>query len=114
LGSYPGVLYTRDRWLSSKVSEEAAVLSARYSWTLPNGNIIDPTDAYGQLPDVLRVLGGIKQIPTLLCLTNEPLPGGDTNVRAVFSDTEVTYVTERDVSPGEEFFVDYGPSYDRR
>ena len=114
LGSYPGVVYRENRWRQSKVSEEAIKLAARYAWTLTNGDILDPTDEYGRLPDELLFLGGIKKCPTVLALVNEPLPGGDVNLVAKVTDKDVIFVTERDITAGEELFVDYGNNYDRR
>lgn len=74
------------------------VLSMRYTWRLANGDILDPTDANGQLPDALLGLGGLIRIPTLLALVNEPPPGVDVNLLAVISDKEVLYTAERSES----------------
>lgn len=70
----------------------------RYTWRLANGDILDPTDANGQLPDALLGLGGLIRIPTLLALVNEPPPGVDVNLVAVISDKEVLYTAERSES----------------
>lgn len=78
-----------------KDSEEAGVLAARYTWTLPNGNVVDPTLNDGSLPDVLFALGGLIKVPTLLALTNEPPVNYDVNLIADVTDDGVNYVADR-------------------
>ena len=55
------------------------------------------------------------KVPTILCRINEPPKGFDVNV-VTDEDSQnrsVVFSLERDVYPGEEFYIDYGPSYDR-
>ena len=54
-------------------------------------------------------------VPTILCRINEPPIGRDVNVVTDEDrdQRQVTFVLERDVFAGEEFFIDYGLSYDR-
>ena len=113
LGNFPGVVSPRATWLQRKDSEEAAILASRYTWTLGNGDILDPTLPNGELPEYLFFLGGLIRKPTLLALVNEPPVGVDVNLSAVVSDTGVAYRAERNIYQGEELFVDYGPTYDR-
>jgi hypothetical protein len=57
----------------------------------------------------------LPTISTALCRINEPPLGRDVNVVTDEnrSDRTVTFQLERDVYEGEEFFIDYGFSYDR-
>ena len=113
IGSYPGMIYPKALWLSKKDGEEALLFASRYSWTLANGDVLDPTLPNGALPDVLVALGGLIRKPTLLALINEPPAGVDVNLLPEVTNTEVTFVAERDIFKGEEFFIDYGPGYNR-
>ena len=94
--------------MALKDSEEAALIASRYTWSLENGDILDPTLSNGQLPDYLFSFGGLVKIPTLLGLVNEPPVGVDVNIIAVVTEKEVIYKAERDIYQGEELFVDYG------
>ena len=52
------------------------------------------------------------------CMTDARLyflqpKGRDTNVCADYVDGEVIFSLERGVSAGEEFYLDYGPMYER-
>jgi hypothetical protein len=85
----------KPEWVSTKASEEAALLASRYTWELTGGFILDPTDALGQLPDVVTGFGGLIRIPTLMARVNEPAPAADTNLVARISESAVEYVTER-------------------
>ena len=117
LGTYPGRLIDKVSYLR-KLS--AAPNAAEYCWQLSDGRfVLDPTDSRGalleplplfeQLPSVLSVLSA----PTTLCLINEPPPGADVNVDTFEEGTVLTFATSRDVNEGEEFYLDYGQTYDR-
>ncbi|GAB5030928.1 Hypothetical protein NocV09_00402030 [Nannochloropsis oceanica] len=114
IGKFPGVISRRKNWVSTKDSEEAAVRASRYTWTLANTDILDPTLSNGQLPEELLFYGGLLRKSTLLALVNEPRAGYDLNVVAVVSDRDVAYVAERNIYKGEELMTDYGPMYNRR
>jgi hypothetical protein len=103
------VHYPKAQWRQRKLSEEAALKAARYTWTLTNGIVVDPTDSEGELwyPQ-MRAFGGLVKVPTALALVNEPPVGYDTNIQAVVDDKEVLFKTQREVNAGEELFVDYG------
>lgn len=105
IGNFPGVVSPRTTWLQRKDSEEAAIFASRYTWTLGNGDILDPTLANGQLPERLYFLGGLIRLPTLLALVNEPPVGVDVNLSAVVTDTDVAYKAERNIYQGEELFI---------
>lgn len=102
IGTFPGVVSPRAKWVQRKDSEEAAVLASRYTWSLSNGDILDPTLSNGLLPETLLFFGGLLRIPTLLALVNEPRAGFDLNVIAVVSERDVAYVAERDIYKGKE------------
>ncbi len=114
IGEYPGLRFPKAAWLSRKEGEAGVVLASRYTWTLANGDVLDPTLPSGELPKVLTALGGLVKKPTLLALINEPPVGVDINVLPEVTDTAVTFRAERDIYAGEELWVDYGPMYDRR
>ena len=63
------------------------------------------------------LLSGIvlPKVPTTLCRINEPPKGRDVNVVTDEDKKkrQVVFSLERDVYAGEEFFIDYGLSYDR-
>lgn len=94
IGSFPGFRKTKQAFALAK-TEEAQLLSLRYAWRLDNGDLLDPTDATGTLPDALLGYGGLLRVPTLLALVNEPPPGVDTNLVALTNDKEVLYQAER-------------------
>ena len=95
-GSFPGVRYPKAEWITRKTGQEAALRSACYTWMLPAGYILDPTDADGNLLETLTGFGGIVRVPTLLALVNEPPPGVDTNLQTTIEkDKDVLFVAER-------------------
>jgi hypothetical protein len=100
IGTFPGVVSPRAKWVSTKESDEAAVRASRYTWTLANGDILDPTLSNGLLPEELLFYGGLLRKSTLLALVNEPRAGLDLNVVAVVSEKDVAYVAERDIFKG--------------
>lgn len=128
LGLYPGVLVGTGSYRSTKLEKYPASVS--YVWKLQNERgVIDPTDEVGNIHDVCR--GGSSTIPlsrflfttlfsfatkpTALCRINEPLSAAEANVEST-EDSEagkVLFFLSRDVSAGEELFIDYGPFYDR-
>lgn len=125
LGTYPGVvlpLSSESRKLEQYPQCEA------YVWRFSDSQqIIDPTDAQGEIQDVCR--GGnpnvpfstsicqllAPTVPTTLCRINEPPKGKDCNVVTDedLLERTVTFVLERNVYAGEELFMDYGLTYDR-
>lgn len=127
LGTYPGVVIPLSQNLSKlqKFPECEA-----YIWRFSdNAFVIDPTNAEGKVDDVCwggrdglpgsqllfrTILSGIS-VPTTLCRINEPPLGKDVNVVTDedLSGRSVTFSLERNVEAGEEFFLDYGLSYDR-
>jgi len=100
IGTFPGVVSPRAKWVSTKDSEESAVRASRYTWSLANNDILDPTLSNGLLPEELLFYGGLLRKSTLLALVNEPRAGFDLNVVAVVSDKDVAYVAERDIFIG--------------
>jgi hypothetical protein len=125
LGTYPGVVIPLQQNLN-KLKEFPQCEG--YIWRFSDNKfIIDPTNSEGILERTCR--GGNPsmplsvpfhkvlnlQVPTYLCRINEPALGRDVNV-VTDEDLEtrrVVFSLERDVYAGEEFFIDYGLSYDR-
>ena len=116
LGAYPGRLINRNAY-QQKLS--CAPNAAEYCWQLSScDGVLDPTDAHGQLLDVLPLLDPLPislpgAVPTTLALINEPSPGLDVNVDTFEQGWDLSFVLNRDVRCGEELFLDYGPMYDR-
>lgn len=125
LGSYPGVVIPLQQNLDKLAKHPQC---EAYIWRFSdNRMVIDPTNAEGILD--ANCCGGnpsmplsmawhriLKfQCPTTLCRINEPPLGRDVNV-VTDEDRErrqVVFSLERDVYAGEEFYIDYGLSYDR-
>lgn len=125
LGTYPGVVIPLQQNLN-KLKE--APSCEGYIWRFSdNAFVIDPTNEQGILQPTCR--GGNPGMPlsrelhrllnihvrTDLCRINEPPLGRDVNV-VTDEDKEkrqVVFSLERDVYAGEEFYIDYGLSYDR-
>ena len=93
-----------------------------------NAFVIDPTNEFGKVDSVC--VGGRDglpgsqwlfrnvfrmSVPTTLCRINEPPLGKDVNVVTDedMNNRFVNFSLERDVYAGEEFYLDYGLSYDR-
>jgi len=138
LGSYPGVVVPLEQHArSAKMTDpEASRRCQAYVWRFSDDRmVIDPTNhATGVLDDVCRggnpsqfgsvwlfertPMSGLLYgggVSTSLCRINEPPRGGDVNVRTIedLVRRTVTMELERDVVAGEEFFIDYGLTYDR-
>lgn len=127
LGQYPGVVIP----LSQNLDKLAAYPECEaYIWRFSdNAFVIDPTNAQGQIETSCTGgrVGGLPasqwlfqnvfrmSVPTALCRINEPPKGKDVNVVTDenLEDRTVVFSLERDVLAGEEFFIDYGLSYDR-
>ena len=130
LGTYPGVVIPLQQNLN-KLQEYPPCEG--YIWRFSdNMFVIDPTNPQGILDPMCvggnpsmplsmelhkYLLSGVllPQVPTTLCRINEPPKGRDVNV-VTDEDKEkrqVVFSLERDVYAGEEFFIDYGLSYDR-
>jgi hypothetical protein len=125
LGTYPGVLIP----LRQNLDKLAKFPHCEgYVWRFSDNQfVIDPTNTEGILEDTCR--GGNPsmplsvpwhkildlQAPTTLCRINEPPLGRDVNVVTDEdrNKRQVVFLLERDVFAGEEFFIDYGLSYDR-
>lgn len=115
LGSYPGRLISGVQYEQKRLAVPA---TSSYCWVLEDGmGVLDPTDAQGTLLEPLpRVeVGGFSlgAIPTTLALINEPSLGLDVNVATEQRGSTMIFATGRDISSGEELFLDYGPLYDR-
>ena len=127
LGTYPGVVIPLRQNLG-KLREYPPCEG--YIWRFSdNAFVIDPTNSQGTLEPICvggnpsmplsvelhkYLLSGLFQVPTTLCRINEPPKGRDVNV-VTDEDKErrqVVFSLERDVFAGEEFFIDYGLSYD--
>ncbi|XRA99583.1 SET domain-containing protein [Pycnococcus provasolii] len=111
LGGYPGRLLSTEAYRRKLAQVPRA---AEYCWQLQDANkVLDPTDDSGVLfePSVPCMLFG--SVRTTLALINEPAPGADVNVDTVEGSEGVTFVLSRDVTAGEELYLDYGPTYDR-
>ena len=125
LGTYPGRVIPLRQNLDKLAKYPQC---EAYVWRFSdNQYVIDPTNTHGILDDMCR--GGNPsmplsvqwheilnlQTPTTLCRINEPPLGKDVNV-VIEEDCDnrrVVLALERDVLAGEEFFLDYGLSYDR-
>jgi hypothetical protein len=128
LGTYPGAVLPLQQNLKKLAKYPPC---EGYIWRFSdNKMVIDPTNAVGVLDPVCfggnpsmpgslwlfkNVLGKFVNADTALCRINEPPRGGDRNVviDENLDDRAVIFSLERDVSAGEEFFIDYGQSYDR-
>ena len=127
LGTYPGVVMPLEQGL---VKLNMAPRCQTYIWRFSDSKfIIDPTDPQGLLEEyafggnpttagsvaLCRTLLSVLKVPTTLCRINEPPVGLDRNVctQEDLDKRVVNFVTERDVHAGEEFFIDYGLTYDR-
>jgi hypothetical protein len=119
LGCYPGRVWADHSWLTFKGNPEVQLKARRYIWRMDDGNVIDPTNSEGNLEEMvpwmlpfgLRV--PYEGVATVLARINEPGILGDVNVRTEERDSRLLFVLEREVSAGEELFLDYGPYYDR-
>ena len=127
LGTYPGTVIPLAQNLD-KLRQYPPCEG--YVWRFSdNQYVIDPTSSVGVLEDVC--VGGNPSMPgsvnlfqqfsplfavsTALCRINEPPKGLDVNVVTSedLQKRSVTFALERHVAAGEEFFIDYGLSYDR-
>jgi hypothetical protein len=126
LGTYPGVLRPVHEYVQ-KFEQFPQV--GVYAWRFSDSKyFLDPTDKKGVLNDFC--CGGSDfplsyflheyvfkfKVPTLLSRINEPPIGrGGCNVRSEenLMTREVIFSLSKDVCAGEEFFMDYGLSYDR-
>ncbi|KAL3809700.1 hypothetical protein ACHAXA_004251, partial [Cyclostephanos tholiformis] len=124
LGTYPGVLRPARSFHDGKCRTYPNAVS--YSWMFADGAyVIDPTDECGELRDVCR--GGNPNVPlsslifstvlrswgvsTALCRINEPPMGAggcSVTAREDLGTREVYLELTRDVSPGQELYLDYG------
>ena len=129
LGTYPGVLRPAEAFYSGKCQQFPAAVG--YSWRFTDSRyVLDPTDGRGEMQDAC--CGGTRGVPlsdaafrtllrflavdTALCRINEPPIGaGGCNVgaRENLASREVVFTLVRDVSAGQELFLDYGLDYDR-
>ena len=116
LGAYAGRLRTSPEYLRKLSTVPSA---ASYCWQLQSGFVLDPTDEHGNLLETLPLFEGYptmlpsRAVPTSLALINEPPPGFDVNIDSYEQNNELTFVCNRDVAEGEEFYLDYGQTYDR-
>jgi hypothetical protein len=128
LGTYPGAVIPLSQNLG-KLQEYPACEG--YIWRFSdNRAVIDPTNAEGimeatcsggnrSMPGSVLLFQSLLQplfsVSTALCRINEPPRGMDVNVVTSehLEKRRVVFELERDVMAGEEFFIDYGLSYDR-
>lgn len=127
LGSYPGTVIPLEQNLGKL---NAYPCCESYIWRFSDSQkVIDPTDAQGKIQElsfggnpstfgsiwICENLLGFLAKPTTLCRINEPPIGRDVNVCTDedLNQRRVTFRLERDVYQGEEFFMDYGITYDR-
>jgi len=126
LGSYPGVVVPLKQNLD-KLRQYPQCEG--YIWRFTdNKMVIDPTNAVGDiefnciggnpaLPGSMWLFQNVFnfKVPTTLCRINEPPIGKDVNVvtNEDLSNRCVVFELERDVQAGEEFFIDYGLTYDQ-
>lgn len=127
LGTYPGAVIALDQ---NMVKLYQAPSCESYIWRFSDSKfVIDPTDeegniqgfTYGGNPStfgsvwICRNILGFLAKSTVLCRINEPPIGRDVNVCTDedLKSRTVTFRLERDVYQGEEFFMDYGITYDR-
>lgn len=125
LGTYPGVVIPLQQNLDKLAKHPQC---EGYIWRFSDNKfVIDPTNEEGILepncrggnPSMPLSMAWHKvlnlQTPTSLCRINEPPLGRDVCV-VTDEDREkriVVFSLERDIYAGEEFFIDYGLSYDR-
>lgn len=113
IGTYPGYVKDSKTVFDTKNGEKAIAAAKKYTWMLTPDLVLDPTNNDGTVPLEI-VYFGVSKIPTTLSRINEPPPGKDCNC---FSRDEAGYsvqiVTEKNIFPGDEIFIDYGRSYDR-
>eukprot|EP00557_Chaetoceros_sp_GSL56_P012658 CAMPEP_0176478492 /NCGR_PEP_ID=MMETSP0200_2-20121128/1215_1 /TAXON_ID=947934 /ORGANISM="Chaetoceros sp., Strain GSL56" /LENGTH=252 /DNA_ID=CAMNT_0017874433 /DNA_START=11 /DNA_END=765 /DNA_ORIENTATION=+ len=126
LGTYPGVLRPAHEYMQKYEQFPQAGI---YAWRFSDSQyFLDPTDKNGVVRDFCY--GGSNfplsyflhehvfqfKVPTMLSRINEPPIGrGGCNVRSEenLKTREVVFSLSRDVCEGEEFFMDYGLTYDR-
>ncbi len=116
LGAYPGVPRT-DHEMTAKAL--VVPTSRFYVFSVRPGVILDPTGEDG-LPSAHPVPARFWwpfDVDCTLAYVNEPSLGLGVNV-AVEDDASdasgLCFVADRDIQEGEELFIDYGVSYDRR
>ena len=63
--------------------------------------VLDPTNALGELEDTMKFLGLIS-VSTLIARINEPPLGGDVNLCTEIVANGVIVTAERDIFPGGE------------
>jgi hypothetical protein len=128
LGTYPGVIVPPQ---ANRNKLQQYPQCEYFVWRFSdNQYVIDPTNAQGILEDYCvggtlgqflsiwlfqTILKPFWKVPTTLCRINEPPKGMDVNVVTEENrqDRTVTFLLERNVMAGEEFFIDYGLTYDR-
>jgi len=129
LGTYPGVLRPARAFYDGKCMRHPNAVS--YSWRFTDdAYVIDPTDDVGEMRDVclgggsgaplstllFSTLFGFGGTSTALCRINEPPLGAggcSVSARENLDKREVVFELVRDVLPGQELYLDYGPGYDR-
>lgn len=101
LGVYPGKRITIDEFFAK---ETFVKRSLRYAYYISSELVLDPTDIFGYLPDVIE---------NRLALINEPIEGESVNVLPINSYQFVWYVCIRKIFQGEQLLTTYGSLYER-
>lgn len=112
LGRYPGRRRTPQQMVEKC---ERAPRAKDYVYQTEEGVFFDPTDSEGKLSN--RPGPGPPwpfPVQVEMALANEPPPGsGGANVEFQEKRSDVILVSTRDVTAGEELFLDYGTRYSR-
>lgn len=115
LGQYPGRARS-DTEMTAKVM--VAPLARQYCFMSKPGILLDPTDGTGR-PSSTPVPGAWWpwKIDYTLSLVNEPPKGaGGTTIEVVDDPHDrygLLFVADKDISQGDELYIDYGLDYDR-
>ena len=87
-------------------SDEARKASQSYFFSVDEDQVLDPTNALGDLEDSMKFLGVIS-VSTLIARINEPPLGGDVNLCTEIVANGVIVTAERDIFPGGKSVKDH-------
>ncbi|MDR3431890.1 MAG: hypothetical protein P4L95_08315, partial [Rouxiella aceris] len=104
LGPYAGVFYDSEAAIKRMVRRIGTERSLSHSWqTRSSQRIVDGWESGNELRNI-----------NTHRLRDAPAVAAEPNVAMVRAGKNLSfYVTTKDVKPGEEYFVDYGPGYNR-
>ena len=92
---------TFDSSYSTESNDDARKAAQSYFFSVDEEQVLDPTNALGELEDTMKFLGLIS-VSTLIARINEPPLGGDVNLCTEIVANGVIVTAERDIFPGGE------------